>query len=112
MRSRAVRVTLTLLAVAAIGAAAYFSWTTHTRTRADHQAAAAFDQTRITALRDAYELRSTQQGYVAAGQNETFWFGKVTELVESLRAAITALKSSTTSPDGARVRRRRCRGAG
>ena len=98
MRSRAVRVTLTLLVVAAFGAAAYFSWTIHTLGRAERQAAAAFDQTRITALRDAYELRATQQGYVAAGQNETFWFGKVTELVESLRAAITTLKSATISP--------------
>ena len=98
MRSRAVRVTLTLLVIAAIGAAAYFSWTTHTLSRADHRAAAAFDQTRITALRDAYELRSAQQAYVAAGQNETFWFGKVTGLIESLRASITALKSSTTAP--------------
>jgi len=98
MRSRAVRVTLTLLVMAAVGAAAYFSWTIHTRGRADHEVSAAFNQTRITALRDAYELRSTQQGYVAAGQNETFWFGKVSELVESLRASITALKSSTTPP--------------
>lgn len=96
MRSRAVRVTLTLLVVAAISAAAYLSWTIHKQTRTDRQAAAGFDQTRIAALRDAYELRSTQQGYVAAGQNETFWFGKVNELVESLRASITALKSSTS----------------
>jgi hypothetical protein len=98
MRSRAVRITLTLLTVAAIGSAAYFSWTVHSRRRADHRIAATFEQTRVAALRDAYELRSTQQAYVAAGQNETFWFEKVTELVESLRAATTALRSSTTSP--------------
>lgn len=97
MRSRAVRITLTLLAIAAIGSGAYLSWTIHTQTRTDSQAAAAFDLTRISALRDAYELRSTQQAYVAAGQNETFWFGKVTEGIESLRAATTALRSSTTS---------------
>ena len=98
MRSRAVRITLMLLTVAAVGAAAYFSWTIHLRSRASQQAAAAFDQTRITALRDAYELRSTQQAYVAAGQNEIFWFGKVTELVESLRSATTTLRASTVFP--------------
>lgn len=98
MRSRAVRITLTLLALAAIGTAAYFSWTIQTRTRAAQQAAATLDLTRITALRDAYELRATQQAYVAAGQSETFWFGEVTEAIESLRAATATLRSSTTSP--------------
>lgn len=98
MRSRAVRITLMLLTIAAIGTAAYFSWTIHLSSRADHEVAATFDQTRITALRDAYELRSTQQAYVAAGQNEVFWFGKVSELVESLRAATTALRSAAIFP--------------
>lgn len=98
MRSRAVRVTLLLLTLAAISAAAYSSWTVHVRTRADRQATATFDQNRIRALRDAYELRSTQQAYVAAGQNEIFWFGKVTELLESLRAATTTLRSSSVAP--------------
>jgi len=98
MRSRAVRITLTLLALAAVGTAAYFSWTIQTRTHAVQQAAATLDKTRVTALRDAYELRSTQQAYVAAGQNETFWFGKVAETIESLRAATATLRSSTPSP--------------
>ena len=96
MRSRAVRVTLTLLAIAGIGAAAYFSWTITTHTRVRHQAAAAFEQTRLSALRGAYELRSAQQGYVTTGQNETFWFGKVTELVQSLRGDFAALRTSPT----------------
>ena len=94
MRSRAVRVTLMLLTIAGFGAAGYFAWTVDRQSRTAGQAAATFDQTRITALRDAYELRSTQQAYVAAGQNETFWFGKATQLVESVRAAINTLRSS------------------
>lgn len=97
MRRRAVRVTLTLLAVGAIGAAAYLCWTIQTRLDAGAQTAAAFDQTRVAALRDAYELRWAQQAYVAAGQNETFWFGKVTDASESLEAGLATLKSSTTS---------------
>lgn len=98
MRGRAVRITLMLLTVAAIGAAAYYSWTIHLGSRAHRQVASVFEQTRITALRDAYELRSTQQAYVAAGQNEIFWFDKVTAQIASLRAAAITLRSSTAAP--------------
>ena len=97
MRSRVVRVTLTLLAVGAIAAAAYVNWTIHTRASAEVQAAAAFDRTHAVALKDAYDLRSAQQAYVAAGQNERFWFDRVTVAAESLRAALAALRSTTTS---------------
>lgn len=97
MRSRAVRITLTLLAVAAITAAAYHCWTIQTHTAVETQTVAAFEQTRRSALRDAYELRSAQQAYVASGQNETFWFGRVTAVMESLQPALATLRSSTTS---------------
>ena len=46
---------------------------------------------------DAYELRRAQQAYVAAGQNETFWYDKATSSAEALRAAIEGLRSSTDS---------------
>lgn len=97
MRSRAVRATLTLLAAGALLTAAYLCWTIQSRIDADVQSAADFDQARSTAVREAYELRSAQQAYVAAGQNETFWFGRVTNAAESLRASLATLKSSTTS---------------
>jgi len=97
MRSRVVRVTLTLLAVGAIAAAAYITRTIHTRSDTEVRAAAAFDRTHAVALKDAYDLRSAQQAYVAAGQNERFWFDRVTVATESLRAALAALRSTTTS---------------
>ncbi|MEX1127281.1 MAG: GAF domain-containing protein [Vicinamibacterales bacterium] len=89
--------TLTLLAVGAIAAAAYVNWTIHTRAAAEVQAAVAFDRTHGVAMKDAYDLRSAQQAYVAAGQNERFWFDRVTVATESLRAALAALRSATTS---------------
>ena len=97
MRSRAVRITLTLLAVAAITAAGYHCWTIETHTAVETQTVAAFEQTRRSALRDAYELRSAQQAYVASGQNETFWFARVTAVMESLQPALATLTSSTSS---------------
>lgn len=97
MRSPALRMTVTVLAVGAITAAAYLVWTTHSRAAADVQAALAFEGTHAAALKEAYELRSAQQAYVAAGQNETFWFERVTMGGESLKATVAALKSTTAS---------------
>lgn len=101
MRSRVVRGTLTLLSVAAIGTAAYYYWTTLARINASLQSASAFTQARAAAAQAAYDLRSAQQAYVAAGQNEAFWFERATRSLEALRAALTALERETTS-DSAR----------
>lgn len=97
MRSRAVRITLTLLVITAFAASAYLSWTIHSRAEAESQASAAFEATRLAALREAHEVRATQQAYVAAGQNEAFWFDKVTRGIESLRGGLTELRSSPSS---------------
>lgn len=97
MRSRMVRVTLTLLAVGAIAAAAYFTWATESRAAEARHASVAFENARMAALREAFELRASQQAYVAAGQNEDFWFGKVTASVGSLKTTLAALTASTSS---------------
>lgn len=97
MRSRPARVSLTLLAVGVIGAAAYLCWRIQTQAGAEAASAAAFHDARAAALRDTYELRSAQQAYVAAGQNETFWFHRVTAAAESVRAGLERLKFSTGS---------------
>lgn len=99
MRSRAVRLTLTLLALAAICGAGYFYWTIHTRTLAIAQRATAFDSARTAAARHVFELRSSQQAYVAAGQSEAFWFDKVTASADGLRSAIASLTTATSSTD-------------
>ena len=97
MRSRAVRWTLTVLAIAAIAAAAYMWFTLESRNRTARQAAAAFDRTRLDTLRNVHELRSAQQAYVASGQSEAFWFARVTAASESLATGIATLRASTTS---------------
>lgn len=99
MRSRAVRITLTLLAFAAAGAAAYSYWTTHIRINATIDRAEAFTQARQSAIRAIFDVRSAQQAYVAAGQNEAFWFQKVSTSIESLRAALDDLEKATNSID-------------
>jgi hypothetical protein len=97
MRSRVVRVTLTLLAIAVVGTAAYYYWTTLARVNASLQAAASFSNARIDATRAAFELRSVQQAYVAPGQNEAFWFERATSALDALRTALTTLERETTS---------------
>jgi hypothetical protein len=98
MRSRAVRLTLVLLAVAAIGSAGYFSWTTRTSLRAAADGTAAFEAARLSAVRETFELRSAQQAYVAAGQSEAFWFEKVATLTDSLKTRLSTLSSPTSAP--------------
>jgi hypothetical protein len=97
MRSRTVRRTLTLLAVVAIGAAAYFYWTGEVLTRAILERADAFEERRSTAVRQTFELRSAQQAYVAAGQSEAFWFEKAATEISALRATLASLKAATTA---------------
>lgn len=98
MRSRAVRVTLTLLAIAALGAAAWFTWTIERREIARQASARAFSEALVRAQRDVFELRAAQQAYVAAGQSETFWFDKVTTLSELLRKELGALAVASPTP--------------
>jgi hypothetical protein len=98
MRSRAARLTLTLLAVVAIGAAAYFAWTTRIRARVAVENAAAFEAARASAVRDAFELRAAQQAYVAAGQTEAFWFERVAATADALRSGLNTLTSAAQAP--------------
>jgi hypothetical protein len=97
MRSRAVRLTLTLLAVVAIGTSAWFYWTNHVRATALTRNGNTFSTALTAAERYAFELRTAQQAYVAAGQSETFWFEKVTSSAEALRNSLATLKTTTTS---------------
>lgn len=106
MRSRAVRLTLTLLAVGATAAAAYLIWAAEQRLSAARQAAARFEQARVEAIRGALDLRAAQQAYVAAGQSETFWIDKVASSVAALHASLSSLaKAGATESSGGAVER-------
>ena len=97
MRSRAVRVTLTLLAVVGIGAAAWHCWALQSRITDIDTQAGAFVQARLAASRHASELQSAQQAYVAAGQNQAFWFERVDAASASLRTAVLEMTAATPS---------------
>jgi len=99
MRSRAVRVTLSLLAIAAIGTAGYFYWITQKQISGTIATDARFNDARSTAARAVFDLRSAQQAYVAPAQNETFWFDKATACVDALRSTLPALEAATGSVD-------------
>jgi hypothetical protein len=97
MRSRAVRITLMLLAFGAIAAAAYLTWSADNRLSIARRSHTSFEDAYTTALREIYELRSIQQAYVAAGQDETLWIEKASASSHGLRAALDQLTSGSQS---------------
>jgi hypothetical protein len=98
MRSRALRVTLALLAVVGIGVAAWFCWTLQHRINSLDDQGTAFVQARLAASRHAADLQAAQHAYVAAGQNEAFWFERVTAAAGALSAAVVEMDVATASP--------------
>ena len=120
MRSRAVRLTLSAMAVGVLAAAAFFVF--QTEQQIEHQRAAAMRfEERIRAVdRALADLRMGLQAYVAAGQSAETWIPKVTGMsaeaargVDDLRAvAATAdaraslMEAAATITDLAQVDRR------
>lgn len=99
MQSRAVRLTLLLLFVVAVGVTAYLFVMGETRARVDLEAARSYEQRAIAAVRDIVDLRGSQQAYVAAGQGEPFWSQKVTAGLEGLRPQLARLRADSTAAD-------------
>ena len=99
MRSRAVRITLMLLAFGAIAAAAYLAWSADTQLSATRRSQVSFDSAYTTALRETYELRLAQQAYVTPGQNGTFWIDKAATASQGVRTALDQLTSASRSTD-------------
>jgi hypothetical protein len=101
MKSRAVRLTLFLLFVIALGATAYLFWLGETRLQVDGQASRDYD-TRILALtRDVAQIRSAQQAYVAMGQGDQFWAGRVATSLTEAQERLATLRAVSTSPGSA-----------
>lgn len=97
MRSRAVRLTLTLLAVSALGTAAYLVWNIDRRTTAAASHAKDVAWRLDAAARHALELRAAQQAYVAIGQSDQFWTSKVTDGITSLQETLAAVRTTPLS---------------
>lgn len=97
MRSRAVRLTLLLLFVLAVGATAYLFWVGETRAGVELDAARSYEQRAIAASREIVDLRGSQQAYVAAGQGDQFWAQRVTAGLGGVREQLTGLRADSSS---------------
>jgi hypothetical protein len=97
MTSRAVRLTLVVLFVVAMGACAYLLWMGESRARIETDALDAYQMRAVTTARDIIDLRASQQAYVAAGQGAQFWGDKVTSALAGIRENLTSLKSASLS---------------
>jgi len=98
MTNRPVRVALLLLFLAAMGATAYLFWIAEREARASETAARTFDDRARIAESLTGELRSAQQGYVAAGQGQDFWFTRAAKALEDLRTSVSDLRTTASSP--------------
>ncbi len=98
MARRSVRLILFLLIAIAFAAAALRALTLERGIDAARDAARTFDDRARAAIATVAELRAAQQAYVAAGQGDAFWIGRVSSLLESLDGEVTALKKLASAP--------------
>jgi hypothetical protein len=94
MKSRALRLTLLALLVAAFAGGAYVVWSEESQGRAAALAARTLDD-RIDGLsRTLLDIKGAQPGYVAAGQGDDYWFTRVEALLASARQSWPALRAA------------------
>jgi hypothetical protein len=99
MRSRAVRLTLSAMAVGVLAAAAFFAF--QTEQQIEHQRASAkrFEE-RIRAVdRALADLRMGLQAYVAAGQSADTWIQKVTGMSAEAARGVDDLRAAAATAD-------------
>jgi CHASE3 domain sensor protein len=99
MRSRATRSTFVAVAWIALGAAGYFLFTSQKTMTASASAVRATDLHAREADDAIADLRIGQQAYVASGQGVNFWMPKVAATVDTVNAALNALRQAAVSPD-------------
>jgi hypothetical protein len=90
---------LLVICIGAIGGAAFHIWSSDRAARADAAAGRRFTTTARDATTAVADLRAAQEAYVAAGQGEAFWFGRVTAIRAELDEQLADLKSNAAAPD-------------
>jgi hypothetical protein len=90
--SRALRLSCGVLALIAIGAAAFLLIRSERQVNQQTVALRAFDQHARDASAALVDARVGQQAYVAAGQGVAFWFGKTAAAVQTATEGLTALR--------------------
>ena len=99
MRSRAVRLTLSAMAVAALAAAAFFVFNTEQHIAQRHAAALRFEE-RVRAVdRALTDMRAAQHAYVGAGQSADAWIPKVAGLRGEAASGIDDLRAAAATTD-------------
>ena len=88
---------LLLLAAVSVLAAAFLFWNIERRAMRTATAVRSVDTRIATAIRQTFDLRSAQQGYVSQGQPETFWIPKVTAAAAALRESLSAVHAGITA---------------
>lgn len=99
MRSRAARLTFVAVTWIALGTAGYFLSNFQQRISLSASAVREVDLHAREADDAIAELRIGQQAYVANGQGVGFWMPKVAATVETVNAALTALRQAAMSPE-------------
>jgi hypothetical protein len=95
--SRALRLMFGAIGLIAIGVAALLLIRTEREIGQRAESIRAFDQHARDAADALEEARVGQHGYVAAGQGEAFWIGKVAGNMDALSAALAALAGAATA---------------
>lgn len=99
MRSRAARLTLVVLFVAALGVTAYLFWMGESLARSEAAAGRTFDDSAHAVTRTLLDVRAAQQAYVAAGQGGEFWSTQVAAGIAKAREAAAALRAAATAAE-------------
>jgi CHASE3 domain sensor protein len=101
MKRRALRLALSLIALGAMGTAAWVTWSGARQAAASADSFRTIDANGRAAATAITDLRAAQQSYVAAGQGEAFWFARVSSLLGDITAKIDSLRGGVTAPAAA-----------
>jgi len=99
MQSRAARLILLFLFLAAITTAAFLFWKGNTEAATAAARARAFAASAAAIERGIHDLRAAQLGYAAAGQPGDRSIGKVAHELEALQRDLKALRSEATDAE-------------
>jgi hypothetical protein len=98
MKTRIIRFFLVLIAIAIASAATYFLRQTDTTVNAERAVTDSLrGDVRVLAASIA-EMRTAQVAYVARGQGQDFWIGRVAKLLPAVQQQMTQFASKLTSP--------------
>jgi hypothetical protein len=99
MRSRAVRLTLSAMAVVVLAAAAFFTFNTEQQIEVRRAALRRFEE-RVRAVdRALSDIRVGLQAYVAAGQSADSWIPRVATMSGEAMRGVDDLRSVAATPD-------------